>query len=173
MRGTNYRVGFGIAIFFLVGGIGMILAGGKLFPVGTAEQDVAGAGDTFRMIGATWAGVAALLIVVFAALRARASRRANIVATGIPGTATVKAADQTGVYVNHNPQYQLTLDLQAHGLAAGKRVVTKAVVPMTAIGRWGLGTALPVRVDRENPDDFEIVWDELPVPGSQLMTAYV
>ena len=163
MRGTNYRVGFGIAIFFLVGGIGMILAGGKLFPAGTAEQDVAGAGDTFRMIGMTWAGVAALLIVLFAALRARASRRAKIVATGIPGSATVKAADQTGVYVNHNPQYQLTLDLQA---------VTKAVVPMTAMGRWGLGTVLPVRVDRENPDDFEIVWDELPVPGSQLAPAY-
>jgi hypothetical protein len=40
-----------------------------------------------------------LLIVIFAALRARASRRAKIVATGIPGTATVRAADQTGVYV--------------------------------------------------------------------------
>ena len=96
----------------------MYLAGGRLFPAGTAEQDVAGAGDTFRMIGAAWAGVAALLIVVFAALRARASRRAKIVATGIPGT------------------------------------------------------ALPIGVDRENPDDFEIVWDELPVPGSQLVAAY-
>lgn len=172
MTGTNYRVGFRIAIFFLVGGIGMFLAGGALFPDGTAGQDVAGAGDTFRMIGAAWAGVAALLVVLFAVLRARASRRAKIVATGIAGTATVKAADQTGVYVNYNPQYQLTLDLQAHGLATGKRVVTKAVVPMTAMGRWGLGTALPVRVDRDNSDDFEIVWDELPVPGSQLMAAH-
>jgi hypothetical protein len=172
VRGTNYRVGFGIAIFFLVGGIGMFLAGGQLFPAGTAEQDVAGAGDTFRMIGGAWAAVAVLLVVIFAALRARASRRAKIVATGIPGTATVRAADQTGVYVNHQPQYQLTLDLNSHGLSAGKRVVTKAVVPLTAIGRWGLGTALPVRIDRENQDDFEIVWDELPVPGSQLMPAH-
>jgi hypothetical protein len=172
VRGTNYRVGFGIAMFFLVGGIAMFLAGGKLFPAGTAEQDVAGAGDTFRMIGGIWAAVAALLIIVFAALRAKASRRAKIVATGIPGTATVRAADQTGVYVNYNPQYQLTLDLAARGLSAGKRVQTKAVVPMTALGRWGLGTELPVRIDRENPDDFEIVWDELPVPGSQLMPAH-
>ena len=171
MRGTNYGVGFGIAIFFLVGGIALFLAGGKLFPAGTAEQDVAGAGDTFRMIGLIWAAVAGLLIVLFAVLRARAARRAKIVATGIPSTATVRAADQTGVYVNYNPQYELTLDLPSNGLTAGKRIRTTAVVPMTALGRWGLGTALPVRIDRDNPDDFEIVWDELPVPGSQLLAA--
>jgi hypothetical protein len=29
----------------------MFLAGGQLIPAGTAEQDIAGAGDTFRMIG--------------------------------------------------------------------------------------------------------------------------
>jgi hypothetical protein len=74
----------------------MYLAGGKLFPAGTAEQDVAGAGDTFRMIGLAWAGVAALLVVLFAALRARAARRAEIVATGIPGTATVTTSRSSG-----------------------------------------------------------------------------
>jgi hypothetical protein len=167
VRGTNYGIGFGIAVFFLVGGIAMFLLGEELFPSGSAEQDIGGAGDTFRMIGAIWAGVALLLIVFFGAMRLRAAKRANIAATGIPGTATVKKADQTGVYVNYNPQYELTLELQSDGLAAGKQVERKAVVPMTALGRFGLGTELPIRIDKENPDDFEILWDELPAPGSQ------
>lgn len=166
MRGTNYNVGFGIGLFFLLGGVAMFLLGGKLFPAGTAGQDIGGAGDTFRMIGAIWAGVSLLLLLLFGLLRFGAAKRAQIAATGFPGTATVTAVEQTGVYINHNPQFRLALDL-----STGRRVDRRAVVPLTALGRFGIGTRLPIRVAAEDPDDFEIMWDELPVPGRQQAAA--
>lgn len=167
MRGTSYTIGFGVAILFVAGGIALLALGDDLFPPGSPEEDVGGAGDVVRIIGAIWVGVAVLLLGLFAVLRIRDSRRARIAASGDPGTATVIAAKQTGVFVNQNPQFKLTLDLASDALLSGRRVERRAVVPLTALGRFGVGTELPIRISREKPDDFEVIWDELPVPGSE------
>jgi putative oligomerization/nucleic acid binding protein len=168
MRGTNYGVGFGIAIFFLVGGIVLYVGGGSLigFDSGTeAGNDTAD--STMKMIGAIWAGVALFLILLFAALLARARSRARLARTGTPGKATVREAEQTGTYVNYNPQMKLRLDVQTDDGMPPFEKTTRAVVPMTALGRFGLGTELPVRVDPQDRERFEILWDELPPPVAQ------
>lgn len=169
MRGTNYTTGFGIGFFFLLGGIAMYLVGSERlieFPGGDAAQEIGGVYDTFKLIGLIWAGVALFLLVFFALLLARQRRRGHLARTGTRGTVTVRSADQTGTYVNYNPVMKITGDLRASGVPQ-RSVSVKSIVPMTALGRWGLGTDLPVSVDPNDPDDFEILWDSLPPPLAQ------
>jgi hypothetical protein len=158
MYGTNYGVGFGIGLFFLVGGIGMYLLG--------ESSTIDAAASTFKLIGIIWAGVALVLLLVFGLLRGRAASRHKLAETGLPGTATVKEAQQTGVYVNYNPQMKLSVDLEGDGFLP-RTTETRVVVPMTVLGRFGIGTKLPVRVDPEKNERFEILWDELPPPLAQ------
>lgn len=169
MRGTSYFVGFGIGIFFLAGGVALYVAGSQElieFPGGEAANEIGSANDTLKLIGAIWTGVAAFLLIFFAALRMRAAGKARLAATGARGTLTVRTADQTGTYVNYNPVMKISGELQATGVPS-RAVTTKSIVPMTALGRWGLGTDLPVSVNASDPSEFEILWDALPPPLAQ------
>ena len=51
--------------------------------------------------------------------------------------------------------------------AVGFGCVRREIVPHTALGRWGIGTQLPVRIDRDDPERFEVLWDALPLPGAR------
>ena len=166
MRGTNYRVGFGIGWFFLLGGAGMFVLG-SLLP---SSSGLTGGGDSvgsvFRLIGMIWAGVALSLMLLFAAMQARDRSRQALALTGVEGTAVVREAQTTNVEINGLPQYRLEVELRRSDGGETRYCTKRDIVPHTSIGRWGVGTALPVRISRSEPEDFEILWDDLPVPGS-------
>ena len=171
MRGTNYRVGFGIGWFFLLGGIGMYLAGTWLpSPPGMPDTGET-VGSVFRLIGMIWTGVALALMVLFLGMQGRGRARRALALTGVEGTAVVQEAETTNVEINGMPQYRLEVELHRSDGGETRRCTKKDIVPHTALGRWGIGTALPVRISRDDPEDFEILWDELPVPGSRAEVA--
>lgn len=173
MRGTNYRVGFGISWFFLLGGVGLYLLGSRDWVPSTAG--VPGADDTvgsvFRLIGMIWTGVALALMLLFVALQGRDRSRRALALTGVEGTAVVEKAETTNVEINGMPQYRLEVELRRADGGETRYVSKKDIVPHTALGRWGVGTALPVRISRDDPEDFEILWDDLPVPGTDADVA--
>ena len=173
MRGTNYKVGFGTSLFFLVAGIGFFAFGTRLLPDALASVPQANetAGSTFRLLGAIWAGVGLFLTLLFLALAALARTRRVVALTGIEGTAIVEKAETTNTYINGMPQYRLEVELQRADGGPTISCTKRDVVPHTVVGRWGVGTALPVRISRDDPDDFEILWDELPVPGTSRQVA--
>jgi hypothetical protein len=68
-RGSN-PVGLVIGLFFLVGGLWLRSAGAGGWPLGEAEELIGEdpAGDVLGMIGTIWAGVGALLVLLFVVL---------------------------------------------------------------------------------------------------------
>ena len=58
--------------------------------------------------------VALVLIGVFGLITYRSRANERLKHDGIPGTAQVLAAEQTGMYVNHQPQVKLRLRVEAH-----------------------------------------------------------
>lgn len=174
MRGTNYKVGFGVGIFFLLMGVGIYYVGAAElidFTPGISDRaaesvGVGGIGENvLKMIGAIWTAVALLLLLLFAALRIKQAGRDKIASNGIPGQAVVVAAETTNTTINFMPQYRLVLDVHAQDGRPPVRITKKDVVPLHVMGRWGIGTPLPVRVDPGRGDDVEILWDQLPAPG--------
>jgi hypothetical protein len=100
-------------------------------------------------------------------LAVNAARKRAIVRSGRDGVAVVLAADTTNTQINGMPQYRLELDVRPLDGGPGTRCVRREIVPYTSLGRWGVGTELPVRIDADDPDRFEILWDQLPVPGAE------
>jgi hypothetical protein len=153
-------VGLGIGALFLLGGIAM----GCVGAIGVFTSDIAD--RVFELIGAIWGGVGLFLILLFVKLAARRRARQAVALTGVEGTALVEAAETTNTYINGVPKYRLDVELRRNDGGPTRRCTKRALVPNTVVGRWGVGTALPVRISRDDPADFEILWDELPAPGT-------
>ena len=132
-------VGWFIVAFFLIGGIAFTIA---LPWVG---------------IGQIWIGVAVLVGIIYLLIGRRASRMEGLRQTGLPGTAQVLEMEQTGVYINENPQVRMKLQVQAQGLAP-YQVEKKATVPLIAIGMLGTGRPLTVYVNPQDHEDIFIDW---------------
>lgn len=172
MRGTNYKVGFSIGAFFFLAGIGFYVLGSKGVFASAVGLPQAGAADsTFRLIGIIWAGVAVFLLFLFSALGLRGTARRALAISGVEGTALVQEAESTNAYINGMPQFRLKVELQRSDGGPTLTCTKRDIVPLTAMGRWGIGTALPVRISRRDPDDFEILWDDLPAPASNADVA--
>lgn len=80
----------------------------------------------------------------------------NLAMTGIPTTAQVVAAQQTGTMVNMNPQVACTL--MVNGPQGPYQVQTTAIVPMMNIAQFQPGMAVNVRVNPQNPMDVAVVF---------------
>jgi hypothetical protein len=162
MRGTKHKVSFGFGAFFLLGGIAMYLIGDSgVLTSDTGVRDTAG--DTIKLIGVGWVGVALVDIALLSAVAARIRSREAIALTGVEGTAVVEKVETTTTSSNGPQQYRLAVELRRNDGGETRHCTKRDTVPNTAIGRWGIGTALPVRIDRDDPDDFEILWDDLPM----------
>jgi hypothetical protein len=135
---ANLGIGIPIALFFLIGGVVFWI----LIP------------DIF--IGQIWVGVSLLLLLIFGALSRAGAKAARIRREGIQGTATVLGMEQTGVYINEQPQVRLKLRVEAQGLEPYE-VEKNEVVPMIALPSLGAGV-LPVAVDRADRGNVEIDW---------------
>lgn len=81
----------------------------------------------------------------------------KILATGIPGSATIVGLDSTSMYVNNQPVAKLTLNVQLPGRAP-YTVEKREVIPLLALGMIQPGSSIPVAVDPTNPQKVVIDW---------------
>jgi hypothetical protein len=113
------------------------------------------------------AGILGLVAVILGGIGLRIRRRAaevqRLIATGLPGTATVTGLTQTGMFLNENPQVEMELMVQLPGRPpyAAKR---KEFVPLILLNRVSTGAVLAVKVDPADPNDVVIDW-EAPAPA--------
>jgi hypothetical protein len=75
--------------------------------------------------------------------------------TGIPAQARLLSVQQTGAFINMNPQVQAVLEIQ--GPQGVYQTQTMAVVPQIAIPRFQPGAMLQVRINPANPHDVAVV----------------
>jgi hypothetical protein len=132
-------VGWGLALFFLAGGI--------LFWITIPEI----------FIGQIWVAVSLFLIVIYSLVGSRARAAARRRAEGLPGQATILEMTQTGTQINEQPLVKLKLQVEASGIEPYE-IEKRVVVPLVALGTLTSGRPLVVYVDRENHDELTIDW---------------
>jgi hypothetical protein len=101
-------------------------------------------------------GVILLVIGIVLAVKSKGTRK--IVESGIAGTGTVVAADETGMTVNDQPMLVFTLDIEAPTLAP-YRATSRSTVPFLAVSQLSQGMKLPVKIDPDNNQKVYIDWD--------------
>ena len=94
---------------------------------------------------------------LFVFLGRRSAANERLKREGIPGTAQVLEVEQTGTYVNHQPQVKLRLRVEARGMAPYE-VEKRVTVPMIAMGTLSSGRPLNVAVDPNDRDRIAIDW---------------
>jgi hypothetical protein len=139
-------------VFFASSGIGLAIAG--FFLVGGIAFWIAAPGI---LIGQIWVFVALILIGVFGLIARGQAAKDRIQREGIRGTARVLSAEQTGVYVNEQPQMRLKLRVEAPGVTAFE-TEQRMVVPFIALATLGSGRPQTAYLDRENHDNLVIDW---------------
>jgi hypothetical protein len=122
------------AVFFFIGGSGMVLTG--------------------VILGAV--GVILLLFGIGSMRKASASKRID--ETGLAGTGQVVGLTQTGMYLNNNPQIGMQLMVSVPGRNP-YQVEVRQFVPLMLLGSIQVGSTLPVKVDQQNPSKVVIDWD--------------
>jgi hypothetical protein len=122
------------AVFFFIGGSGMVLTGAILGVVGVL-----------------------LLLFGIGSLR-KASANTRIDETGLAGTGQVVGLTQTGMYLNNNPQIGMQLIVSVPGRNP-YQVEVRQFVPLMLLGSIQVGSTLPVKVDQQNPSKVVIDWD--------------
>ena len=132
------------AVFFFIGGSGMVLTGVILGVV----------------------GVILLLFGIGSLRKASASKRID--ETGLAGTGQVVGLTQTGMYLNNNPQIGMQLMVSVPGRNP-YQVEVRQFVPLMLLGSIQVGSTLPVKVDQQNPSKVVIDWDA----GVQPNAAFV
>jgi hypothetical protein len=154
-------VGGGVSVrrMWGIGGpiIGFFLIGGFVFWMTIP--------DIF--IGQIWVGVSVLLILVYLVIGGFARRRAALLLDGIPGSATVLSVEQTGVYINQQPQVRLRMRVEAPGVEPYE-VERSEVVPIMALGAIS-GGQLSVAIDPEDPDNVAVDWSTVAAPMTLSM----
>lgn len=111
----------------------------------------------------------ATLVFVFRFLGKMASANkeaARVLSVGQPAVGQVVAAQQTGTYVNNNPQISLRINVTPHGGAPYQVQMTK-IVGMLEIPQYQIGAHLDVRVDPANPSNVAIAGPLQPVSAQQ------
>uniref|UniRef100_A0A7V0Z6H5 DUF3592 domain-containing protein n=1 Tax=candidate division WOR-3 bacterium TaxID=2052148 RepID=A0A7V0Z6H5_UNCW3 len=72
---------------------------------------------------------------------------------GIPGTAEIISAEQTGVYINNLPQVCLKMNITT-GMIAPYTITIKKVYNLIEIGKLIPGAKMQVLVDPKNPKNI-------------------
>lgn len=91
----------------------------------------------------------------------------QLIATGLPGQASIVAMGDTGMRINNQPRLQFTLDVQPLA-APGQpppfqpfRTDIQITVPMMAMARVSPGTVVPVKCDPQNPANLTVDWGSM------------
>ena len=87
---------------------------------------------------------------VLGSIQADAQQSQHLMTNGRQGTATIMSVRQTGMFVNENPQVELSLQVTVEGLPAYAATV-RQVIAQIAIPSYQPGSTVPVRVDPHDP----------------------
>jgi hypothetical protein len=122
------------AVFFFIGGSGMVLTGIIL-------------------------GVVGVILLLFGiGARRKAKDNQRIDDTGLAGQGQIVGMTQTGMYLNENPQIGLQLMVSVPGRNP-YQVEVRQFVPLMLLARMQVGATLPVKVDQQDPSKVVIDWD--------------
>jgi hypothetical protein len=125
----------GIGNFFLVAGIGFLVAGGLAVTQGGLGGGIAGL--TFLMIGGIWVLVALFLRGFYGGMARKARAEKQLFETGRKATAIVESVETTGMVLNNvNQQIVLRLRVQPPGEPEFP-YERKMFVPFNGIPRTG------------------------------------
>jgi hypothetical protein len=91
------------------------------------------------------------------ALQADMAKQQALLASGAPGTATIKGFTDTGVLVNYNPQVVLDVSVEVEGKGAYDAQVTTSV-PQMHIPLVQPGNKIGVKVDQTDQNNIAIDW---------------
>jgi hypothetical protein len=131
--------GFPLLLFFLIGGI--------VFTITMPEI----------LIGQIWIAVALGVGLLFVVISRRAAADERLKKEGVPAKAHILEAEQTGTYVNEQPQVRLKLRVEPESTAPYE-LSKRVVVPMIALGTLTAGRPLSAFVDREDRERIAIDW---------------
>lgn len=112
-----------------------------------------------------------VLILVGNRMGASAAEADRIARTGIDGQATVMGLGQTGMYLNENPQVEISMMVNVPG-QPGYSATRKEFVPMILLGRLSSGQPLPVKVDPLDPSNVVIDWARAGIGGPPMGAPY-
>jgi len=113
-----------------------------------------------RTFGIIWILLQLLIMGTLLAFMNRQKRRAAFFReNGIPGTATILAADTTGTTVNDMPQIELKLEIEAPGRNRYTITDRRCWNPLSLAGLQK-GAKLPVLVDPQHPKKILFLDDE-------------
>lgn len=82
----------------------------------------------------------------------------RILTTGVSGRATIVGLNQTGIQVNDQPVVDMTLQVEAPGIAP-ITVTRREVVPLMLLGRLTDARPIPVKLDPQFPESVVIDWE--------------
>jgi hypothetical protein len=143
------RTGFFLIGFFLLAGIGLVVA--PLALAGVSEVS-----GILASIGIIWVIVALGLVAFGRRQKRKAEHQDWVFRSGVRGTATVLGAS-SHAEVNEMPVMRLKLDLDIPG--QGRREVSKReTMPVFIATRMEEGLVLPAYANPQDPDDFVLVW---------------
>jgi cbb3-type cytochrome oxidase subunit 3 len=112
-----------------------------------------------RFVAMLMAGMVVFFIVLFFFLsrigKGNSEEKARLLRDGMPGVATVLAAKQTGLFINKNPQVEMTLRVQPASGASYERT-TKYVVPMFNASALQVNSTIKVKIDPRNSERLAI-----------------
>jgi hypothetical protein len=94
---------------------------------------------------------------MLANMNAQAGQRGRIEATGLAGTATIKAFRDTGQRSNLNPVYELDLHVEVPGLSPYE-MTRVSEVNVIAVPELVVGGQVGVKVDPADPSQLIIRW---------------
>lgn len=109
-----------------------------------------------------------ILFLVGRSVNASAAEADRIQRTGLSGRARVMGLTQTGMYLNENPQVEMSLMIDLPG-RPGYSTTHKQFVPLILLGRLSSGEPLPVKVDPQNLAKLVIDWPAVGVGGPMSM----
>lgn len=86
--------------------------------------------------------------------------RDQLVASGVPGQASIVQMGDTGVRINNQPRFSMVLDVHPGQGAMFQpfRTNHECTVPMMAMARVSPGITVPVKCDPQNPARLTIDW---------------
>jgi hypothetical protein len=143
------RTGIGLIGFFLLAGLGFVVAG-ALAPLPAEAR------ATFVLLGGIWAIVALGLLVFARRQKRRGEHQDWVFRNGIRGRARVLEAG-SHTTVNEMPLLKMELELEIPGVGS-QRVTRREVMPVFAANRIEAGLVLPAYANPEDPNDFILVW---------------
>ncbi len=100
-------------------------------------------------------GTAAGMFFLFKTMAKAQQDKAQLLANGVPAQARIVSANQTGMFVNNNPQVAFQLEVQPQA-GSPYPVQMTSVVQMVALPRIQPGMTVGVKIDPNNPNRLAI-----------------